>query len=144
MSEPASPDPGYYLLNADAGRRRAIDPESPAAIGAVLRTRQLVPVAQISKVIGPVTHNVAEYQALIEGLKLARVHGVQHLRVYMDSTLVVDQMLGESKVLKPHLAELRAEATALIEGFKSHRISWVPREWNDAADRLVNEAFDAG
>jgi hypothetical protein len=35
-----------------------------AAIAALLRTRRLVTVAQISKVIGPATHNVAEYQAL--------------------------------------------------------------------------------
>jgi ribonuclease HI len=47
-------------------------------------------VAQISKAIGPATHNVAEYRALIEGLKLASDYGVQRIRVYMDSELVVE------------------------------------------------------
>ena len=58
----------------------ATDPGEPlgrAAIGALLRTRRLVTVDQISKAIGPATHNVAEYQALIEGLKLARDHGIE-------------------------------------------------------------------
>ena len=59
-----------YLLNTDGGNSG--DPLGRAAIGALLRTRRLVTVAQISKAIGPATHNVAEYQALIEGLKLAR------------------------------------------------------------------------
>ncbi len=58
---------GYYLLNADGGNRG--DPLGRAAIGALLRTRRLETVAQISRAIGPATHNVAEYQALIEGLK---------------------------------------------------------------------------
>ena len=70
---------GYYLLNADGGNRG--DPLGRAAIGALLRTRRLETVAQISKAIGPATHNVAEYQALIEGLKLARGYGVQQIRV---------------------------------------------------------------
>src|SRR4051812_2400108 len=50
---------GYYLLNADGGNRG--DRSGRAAIGALLRTRRLEPVAQISKAIGPATHNVAEY-----------------------------------------------------------------------------------
>ena len=60
-----------YLLNADGGNSG--NPLGRAAIGALLRTRRLVTVAQMSKAIGPATHNVAEYQALIEGLELARV-----------------------------------------------------------------------
>src|SRR3954451_12776644 len=99
-SEPGTPESeaievagmkrGYYLLNADGGNRG--DPLDRAAIGALLQTRRLEFVAQISKAIGPATHNVAEYQALIEGLKLARGCGIQHVRVYMDSEMVVDQV----------------------------------------------------
>lgn len=85
---------GYYLLNTDGGNSG--DPLGRAAIAALLRTRRLVTVAQISKAIGSATHNVAEYRALIEGLKLARDHGIQRIRVYMDSELVVDQVNGVS------------------------------------------------
>jgi ribonuclease HI len=68
------------------------DPLGRAAIGALLRTPRLVTVAQFSKAIGPGTQNVAEYRALIEGLTLARDYGIQRIRVYMDSELVVDQV----------------------------------------------------
>src|SRR4051812_15210191 len=71
---------GYYLLNTDGGNRG--DPLGRAAIGALLRTRRLVTVAQISKEIGSATHNVAEYQGLIDGLQLAREYGIQRIRVY--------------------------------------------------------------
>ena len=114
-----------------------------AAIGALLRTRRLVTVAQISKAIGPATHNVAEYQGLIEGLKLARDHGVQRIRVYMDSELVVDQVNGVSAVRQAHLIELHEVASSLLALFKSFRISWVPREMNAEADRLVKDALAA-
>ena len=150
-SEPETPeaeDPelaglkrGYYLLNTDGGNSG--DRLGRAAIGALLRTRHLVTLDQISKEIGPATHNVAEYRGLIEGLKLAHHHGIQRIRVYMDSEVVVDQVNGRSAVKDPHLRELHEEASSLKARFVSFRISWVPREMNDEADRLVNAALRA-
>ncbi|HSI98262.1 MAG TPA: ribonuclease HI family protein [Gaiellaceae bacterium] len=142
-AEPAGLKRGYYLLNTDGGNSG--DPFGRAAIGALLRvrTRRLVTVAQISKAIGPATHNVAEYRALIEGLQLARDIGVQRIRVFMDSELVVDQVNGASAVRQAHLRELHEVARSLIDGFESIRISWVPREMNAEADRLVNDALGA-
>ena len=141
----ARPKPGYFLLNTDGGnlRRRPGEPLTHAAIGVLLRTRRLVPVAQISERIGPATHNVAEYRALIAGLTLARRHGVQHVRVFTDSELVVDQVNGASAVRQAHLQELHEAATGLTALFKSVRVSWVPREMNAEADRLVRHALGA-
>jgi ribonuclease HI len=146
MTEPrAGLKRGYYLLNTDGGSastwgRRSGDPLPVAAIGALLRTSRLVTVAQISEAIGPATHNVAEYRALIEGLKLARDYGIQRIRVYMDSELVVDQVNGVSAVRQAHLMELHEVARGLIALFDI-RISWVPRKMNAEADRLVKDAL---
>jgi probable phosphoglycerate mutase len=112
-----------------------------AAIGAVLKTPRMAVVAEISRAIGPATHNVAEYQALIEGLKLAREHGIDRIRVYLDSELVVDHMNGVSKVREEHLKRLHASARALVGEFANIRICWVPREMNSEADRLVNKVL---
>jgi ribonuclease HI len=131
--------PGYYLLNTDGGNSG--NPLGRAAIGALLRTRRLVTVDQISKAIGPATHNVAEYHALIEGLMLARSHGIEHIRVYTDSELVVDQVNGVSAARQAHLRELLEAASDLCARFNSFRISWVPREWNAEADQLVRDAL---
>jgi ribonuclease HI len=102
---------GYYLLNTDGGNSG--DPLGRAAIGALLRTRRLVTVAQISRAIGPATHNVAEYRALIDGLKLARDHGIQRIRVFMDSELVLDRVNGVSAVRQAHLTELHTKSRAV-------------------------------
>jgi probable phosphoglycerate mutase len=128
---------------ASNGRRRSGEPLGIAAIGALLRTPRLAAVAEISEAIGPATHNVAEYRALIEGLKLARDRGIERIRVYMDSELVVDQMSGDSAVRQTHLRELHEVARALVAQFASIRISWVPREMNVEADRLVKKALSA-
>ena len=138
-AQPAGVKSGCYLLNTDGGNSG--NPLGRAAIGALLRTRRLATVAQASAVIGPATHNVAEYRALIEGLKLARECGVQRIRVYMDSELVVDQMNGVAAVKHERLKELHNDASALAGLFKSIRISWVPREMNAEADRLVSDAL---
>src|SRR4051812_3464251 len=125
MTEPkAGLKRGYYLLNTDGGTafngpRSTGDPLDDAAIGALLRTTSLVTVAQISKAIGPAAHNVAEYRALIEGLQLARDYGIQRIRVYMDSELVVDQLNGLSAVRKPHLTDLHKAASSLAALFQS-------------------------
>jgi ribonuclease HI len=129
-----------YLLNTDGGNSG--NPLGRAAIGALLRTRRLVTVARVSKEIGPATHNVAEYKALIEGLRLAREYGIQRLRVYMDSELVVEQLNGVAAVKQAHLGELHDAASSLKAQFKNIRISWVPREMNAEADRLVRDVLD--
>jgi ribonuclease HI len=135
---------GYYILNTDGGmasngRRRSGEPMGIAAIGALLRTPRLAALDEISTAIGPATHNMAEYRGLIEGLTLARNHGIERIRVYMDSELVVDQMSGVSAVRKKHLKELHERARELKAQFASIRISWVPREMNVEADRLVRK-----
>jgi ribonuclease HI len=140
-AEPAGLKRGYYLLNTDGGNSG--NRLGRAAICALLRVRtpRLVTVAQISKAIGPATHNVAEYRALIEGLRLARDYGVQRIRVYMASELVVDQINGVSAVRQEHLRELHKDASTLVALFGSIRICWVPREMNAEADRLVRDAL---
>jgi ribonuclease HI len=153
-SEPEAPEagaelaamkPGYYLLNTDGGNKQRLpgEPLGHAAIGALLRTRRLIHVAEISTAIGRATHNVAEYRALIEGLKLARAHGIEHIRVYTDSELVVDQVNGVSAVKHAHLQVLHEQACGLRREFKTFRIGWVPREWNLEADQLVRDALAA-
>ena len=79
--------------------------------------------------------------ALIEGLKLARTRGIQRIRVFLDSELVVDQVNGRAKVGKEHIRPLHTEACSLLQEFPNIRISWVPRKWNAEADALATKAL---
>ena len=40
-----------------------------------------------------------------------------------------------------NLAKLRDEAEEALRNFKGTQVSWIPRNWNEEADALVNKAF---
>ncbi len=135
------PSKRNHLLKADGSGTGTTDNPAEGAIGVVLINPKGHLVAEISKSIGSATNNIAEYRAFIEGLKLARSRGIQRIRVFLDSELVVEQVNGRAKVGKEHIRPLHAEACSLLEEFPSIRISWIPRKWNAEADALATKAL---
>jgi ribonuclease HI len=93
--------------------------------------------------IGVATNNVAEYRALVDGLRKAVELQVDELEVVSDSELLVKQMRGEYRVKNKALIELSLEAAKLARQIASVRYTAVRREHNELADRLVNEALDS-
>jgi ribonuclease HI len=116
----------------------------PAAFGYVLEAENGTVLAAHGEAIGTATNNVAEYRALIAGLEKAAEVGVDDLEVVSDSELLVKQMRGEYKVKNETLRGLFEQASDLANGLGSVRYTAVRREHNELADRLVNEALDAG
>ncbi len=92
--------------------------------------------------IGIETNNVAEYRALIEGLKIARLYHPNQLHCHLDSELIVKQLSGEYAVRMATLQPLFQEIRSLSEEFHSIAFKHIPREDNHHADRLVNKALD--
>jgi ribonuclease HI len=82
------------------------------------------------------THNTAEWQALILGLRMALEHGARHVMAKGDSLLVVKQINGEWKTKNAALLSLRAQAEELLALFESWRVEWIPRKENRRADAL--------
>jgi probable phosphoglycerate mutase len=116
----------------------------PAAYGFVLEDADGTVLAARGERIGIATNNVAEYTALIEGLRTAVELGVPVLEVVSDSQLMVKQMTGEYKVKNEALRELSLEAGRLARQIPALSYRWVRREQNELADRLLNEALDSG
>ena len=114
----------------------------PAAAAYVLEAENGAVLAAHAETIGVATNNVAEYRALVAGLARAAELGVDELEVVSDSELLVKQMRGEYRVKNAALKTLSLEAARL--GREIGRVSYVhvPREKNELADRLVNEALD--
>ena len=135
------PSKRNYLLKADGSGTGTTDNPAQGAIGVVLRDPDGHLIAEISKPIGPAINTVAEYRALIEGLKLARSRGIQRIRVFLDSELVVEQVNDRAKVGSEQVRPLHAEACSLIKEFPDIRISWIPRKWNAEADALARKAL---
>jgi ribonuclease HI len=128
-----------YTLHTDGGARGN---PGPAGIGVVLQSPEGEILEQIGRGIGWTTNNVAEYEGLIAGLQAARQHGAAELEVYMDSTLVVEQMKGGYKVKSPGLRPLHARARKLAQQFDRITFQAVPRARNKEADRLSNKGMD--
>ena len=93
--------------------------------------------------IGKATNNVAEYNGLLEALRLAVDRNAEEVRLRSDSELIVRQLEGRYRVKHPDLKPLFVEAKRLIAGFAFFAIRHVRREENKEADALVNEALDA-
>jgi ribonuclease HI len=93
--------------------------------------------------IGITTNNVAEYTALIEGLRFAISRKISAIEIRSDSQLLVMQLKGKYKVRTPHIAELHEQCKKLLKKFSWYEIQHVPRAQNKLADRLANEALDA-
>jgi len=116
----------------------------PAGIGVAIYDEKKKLVAELSAFLGVATNNQAEYQALIAALKKAGELGVSELDCYLDSELVVRQLKREYKVKNKDLAPLFLTIHNLSLNFKKISYTHIPRERNQEADRLANEAMDRG
>jgi ribonuclease HI len=128
-------------LSTDGGARGN---PGPAAYGYVLEAEDGTVLDARGEAIGVATNNVAEYRALVEGLRRAVEAGVDELTVVSDSELIVKQMRGEYRVKNEALRTLSLEAGALARQIGRVTYTAVRREHNELADRLVNEALDRG
>lgn len=132
-----------FVIEADGGSRGN---PGPAGYGAVVRDAISGEVLrETAEFIGNATNNVAEYKGLIAGLRAAHeLDPDASVRVRMDSKLVVEQMSGRWKIKHPDMRPLAAEAQRIFPPGAVTGYEWIPRAENGHADRLANEAMDAG
>ncbi|AQS69854.1 bifunctional RNase H/acid phosphatase [Streptomyces pactum] len=131
-----------FVVEADGGSRGNPGPAGYGAVVLDAATGQTL--AEAAEYLGVVTNNVAEYRGLLAGLRAAReLDPDATVHVRMDSKLVVEQMSGRWKIKHPDMKPLAAEAARV---FPPGRVTyeWIPRASNKHADRLANEAMDAG
>ena len=126
-------------LYADGGSRGN---PGPSASGFVIMDMHGKIIVQKGVYLGPTTNNRAEYQALKLGLEEADKLGIRKVNVFMDSLLVVNQMLGKYKVKNADLWPVHASIKDLAKSFEHVTYTQVPRELNKLADAMVNKALD--
>jgi len=112
----------------------------PAGIGMVLSAEDETELQAWGEAIGHATNNVAEYRALIAGLRRALEIGAREIQVRSDSELLVCQITGRYRVKNAALKELHAEAVSLLTQFEGWRAAYVAREENAHADKLAGTA----
>ena len=127
-------------LSTDGGARGN---PGPAAYAYVLEADDGTVLDARGQAIGVATNNVAEYRALVEGLRRAVQAGIDELEVVSDSELIVKQMRGEYRIKNEALRALAREAEELAGRIGRVTYTAVRREHNQLADELVNKALDA-
>ncbi|MDP6925199.1 MAG: ribonuclease HI family protein [Candidatus Scalindua sp.] len=92
--------------------------------------------------LGVATNNIAEYKALILGIKLSTKYNAKRVLFKADSELMVKQIKGEYRVKNTQLKLLFAEAQRLLKELPNWKITHVPREENKEADLLANRGVE--
>ncbi|MDP3578285.1 ribonuclease HI family protein [Methyloversatilis sp.] len=85
--------------------------------------------------------NEAELIALCSALEHAGSLGARHICIRGDSDFVVRHLRGEQRTAIAPLLELVVRTEALLTGFESVSLEWVPRHRNRDADRLSRAAL---
>lgn len=134
--------PRVLVIEADGGSRG--NPGRSGSGAVVIDQTSGEILAEIGLYGGIASNNVAEYKAMIAGVRRAlQIDPDAELHVRMDSKLVVEQMSGRWKIKHPDMADLAAEARELLTGTPV-RFEWIPRLENSRADKLANLAMDLG
>ena len=112
----------------------------PAGIGVVF-IRDNLRITEYKEFIGKKTNNQAEYAALKKALQIASTFD-NELMVLSDSQLIVNQRNNVYKVRNKQLKIIFREISNLERRFKMVIYKHIPREKNEYADLLANQAID--
>jgi ribonuclease HI len=119
----------------------------PAAIGVSVTTKAGDVVEEVHKAIGNGTDNFAEYYAVVVALDtLKQIYGDKttslKFDIMLDSVFVHKQLVGESPIKEPGLVGFFIEIhNQQVASFPHLTFTVLPREHNQAAHRLVQEAL---
>jgi ribonuclease HI len=133
--------PEIIKMFSDGGSRNN---PGPAAIGVYIPTLD----KKYAEYIGEETNNVAEYAALIFGLKkIKSLVGKEKTKkttveCYLDSELVVKQLNHQYKIKEDYIKDCFITIWNLQIDFQKVTFHHIMREENKIADALVNQALD--
>ena len=98
-------------------------------------------IKRISKYVGIMTCNVAEYKAIITGLRYAILCNASVINLFSDSELAIRQLLGEYKVNSEGIKPFYKKAKRLMSQFVIINLFHISREANKKADKLAAEGM---
>ena len=119
----------------------------PAAIGVILTDEKGKVIKEYAEKIGRATNNEAEYEAVIFALQKAKLlFGKRKIKdmeieVKMDSEFVAKQLNGKYKILDRNIEQLFLKTWNLKVEFGNVKFTYIPRNKNIEADKLVNQAL---
>ncbi len=129
------------VVNTDGGSRGN---PGESGIGVAIFDKDSNLINEACDYLGVATNNIAEYRAMILGIKLSMEYNAKAILFKSDSELIVKQIKGEYRVKNPQLKLLFNEAKELLKKLPNWKIMHVRREENIEADLLANKGIDMG
>jgi ribonuclease HI len=129
---PPAPDSTHWRMHFDGSKMRG-----GLGAGIVLTSPKKDRLDYVLQIHFAASNNVAEYEALIHGLKLAKEIGIRRILCFGDSDLVVQQVSGDWDAKDANMAAYRSFVQQLCACFEGCEFHHVPRAGNEAADSLA-------
>jgi len=120
----------------------AVPNPGPSGIGVVIYNERKKKVKEVKKSIGLASNNMAEYEALIQGLKESKKLSAGTVNIFSDSELLVNQMSGKFRINDRELKALFQQAKSLENKFEKVSYRLIARDKNKVADQLANIAVE--
>jgi ribonuclease HI len=89
----------------------------------------------------PVSNNMDEYEALVNGLRIAIELGVRCLDARGDSQLVIDQVMKNSHCRDRKMEAYCDEVRRLEDKFYGLELNHIVRQYNETADELAKNSL---
>ena len=83
------------------------------------------------------SNNMAEYEALLSGLRIAIELGIKRLDVRGDSQLIIDQVMKESSCHNENMEAYCNAVRCLEDKFDGLELNHIARRFNEEADELA-------
>ncbi|XBI53409.1 hypothetical protein VPH35_035643 [Triticum aestivum] len=129
---PPAPDSTHWRMHFDGSKMR-----SGLGAGIVLTSPKGDKLIYTLRIHFTASNNVAEYEALVHGLRLAKELGIRRILCYGDSDLVVQQSSGDWDARDANMASYRFLIQQISGYFEGCEFLHVRRADNDQADALA-------
>jgi ribonuclease HI len=114
-----------------------------AWIGVYIKDNKNKIIEQRYKYLWITTNNIAEYTWALYWIKRWITLWATKIKLFLDSKLVIKQLLWEWKIKNEELKKINEEIVNIIIEAKIEVVyNWIRREKNKDADRLSNVAMD--
>src|SRR5215210_336740 len=128
---PPLPDINYWRMHFDGSKTKN-------GLGAevVLTSPKRDQLKYVLQIHFPASNNVAEYEALVHGLKVAKEIGIRRIECLGDSDLIIHQCTDTWDALDANMALYRFHVQQISGHFEGCEYRHIPRIENEEADIL--------
>ncbi|KAK1585292.1 hypothetical protein QYE76_008124, partial [Lolium multiflorum] len=125
------PEPETWVMHFDGSKQH-----QGSGAGVTLKSPTGEELQYVLQIHFEATNNMAEYEALLHGLRIAKEIGIKHIICCGDSDLVAQQVAGTWNARNSIMAAYRDEVDEIAKCFLGYEVKYVRRDDNTAADML--------